>query len=235
MLEELAKRDSRPIPVVLVVSGKLNLSRSIGGLQDHLTHNFWYGRLVNKGLEQHREIENGLAQAMKYVDIGIHIDDGGREWYSTLSPREEDLLRRCVLSQPSTLGVDVRWWSTEHGPSVSHPSANRGPTKVLMGRFLMDQGMGISLPTFFKFEPAGNFPYVCRDVAILSQKLGHVKVFHTVQCRQRCLIVTQSVTNRGVPVSLDDYLQQSPDIVARNIPRLIDQIVDQLEQLGQEY
>ena len=69
---------------------------------------------MNKGTEQqHHEIENALAQALRYTDIGIHIRDAGKEWFPTLSPREEDLLRRCVLSQPSTLGVDIRWWSAD--------------------------------------------------------------------------------------------------------------------------
>src|SRR5208337_2630326 len=103
---------------------------------------------VNKGTEQqHHEIETALSQALRYTDIGIHIRDAEKEWFPTLSPREDDLLRRCVLAQPSDLGVDVRWWSAEPGQSISHPSPNRGPTKVLMGHFLMDDGMGASLPT----------------------------------------------------------------------------------------
>lgn len=234
LLEDLAKRDSYPVPVVLIVSGKLNLAQPIGGLQDRLTKDFWYGRLVNKGLEQASEIEAGLTQALKYIDVGIHIRDAGKEWFPTLSPREEDLLRRCVLSQPSSLGVDVRWWSAEPGQSVSQPSPNRGPTKVLMGHFLLDDGMGTSIPTFFKFEPAGNGPSVCRDIGILAQKLGHVKIFHTSHARQRSLIATQSVTNRGVPISLNDYLHGNPDEVRASIPKLLNQVVEQLSQLGSE-
>lgn len=234
LLEDLAKRDSYPVPVILIVSGKLGLAH-IGGLQDRLAKDFWYGRLVNKGTEQQdREIEEGLVQALKYIDVGIHIRDAGKEWFPTLSPREEDLLRRCVLSQPSRLGVDVRWWSAEPGQSVSRPSPNRGPTKVMMGHFLMDDGMGTSIPTFFKFEPAGNGPSVCRDIGILAQKLGHIKVFHTSHSRQRSLIVTQSATNRGIPVSLNDYLQTDPSEAGSNIPKLISQIVEQLNLLGDQ-
>jgi CheY-like chemotaxis protein len=233
LLEELAKRDALPIPVVLVVSGKLNLPHPIGGIQDRLAKDFWYGRLVNKGSpDQHHEIESGLTQALKYLDLGVLIRDSGSEWFPTLSPREDDLLRRCVLSQPSTLGVDIRWWSAEPGQSVSHPSPNRGPTKVLMGHFLMDDGMETSIPTFFKFEPAGNAPSVCRDIGILAQKLGHVKIFNTSHARQRSLIVTQSATNRGVPVSLNEYLHRAASEVAANISNLIGQVIDQLAQLG---
>lgn len=232
LLEELAKRDSHPVPVVLVISGKLNLPHPIGGIQDRLAKDFWHGRLVNKGTEQqHHEIEKALAQALKYTDIGIHIRDAGKEWYPAFSPREQDLLRRCVLGQSSSLGVDIRWWSAEPGQSISHPSPNRGPTKVLMGHFLLDDGMGASLPTFFKFEPAGNGPSVCRNVEILGQKLAHVKLFTTVFSRQRCLIVTQSVT-KGVPVSLNEYLQSDPIEVSAHISVLIGHVVEQLNQLG---
>jgi CheY-like chemotaxis protein len=232
LLEDLAKRDTYPIPVLLIVSGKLNLAQPIGRLTDRLKDDFWYGRLVNKGLEQFHEIEVGLRKALEYVDVGIHIRDGGKEWFPTLSPREDDLLRRCILSDQSRVGLDVRWWSAEVGSSTSIPSPTSGPTKVLMGQFLMREGMGTSIPTFFKFEPAGNAPFVRRDIAILSQKLSHIKVFHTAQSRQRSMIVTQSATNRGVPISLNEYLQRNSKEVGSKIPHLIRQISDQLAQLG---
>lgn len=232
LLEMLAKRDDHPVPVLLVVSGKLNLAQPIGNMQERLNNDFWYGRLVNKGLEQHHEIESGLTQALRYLDVGIHIRDSGKEWFPTLSPREEDLLRRCVLTQSSCLGIDLRWWSAENGPSISHPTPNAGPTKVLMGRFVLDDGLGHSIPTFFKIEPAGNGPFVCRDVGILAQKLGHVKVYHTFQSRQRSLVVTQSVTNQGWPVSLNEYFQRGPSEVAPIVANVIHQVVEQLNQLG---
>ena len=234
LLEDLAKRDKYPIPAVIVLSGKLNLPHPLRAIQDRLAQDFWYGHLANKGTEQHHEIQVGLAKALEYVDVGIHIQDAEKEWFPTLSPREEDLLRRCVLSQPSNLGVDIRWWSAEPGPSISHPSTNRGPTKVLVGHFHMDDGMGSSIPTFFKFEPAGNGPSVCRDIGILAQKLAHIKVFHTAHSRQRSLIVTQSVTNRGEPISLTDYLHREPTEVNRHISNMLEQVVKQLSDLGGE-
>ena len=100
-----------------------------------------------------------------------------------------------------------------------------------MGHFLMDDGMGASIPTFFKFEPAGNGPSVSRSVGILGQKLAHVKAFATVLSRQRSLIVTQSVT-KGIPVSLNEYLQRDPVEVGAHISVLIGQVVEQLSQLG---
>ena len=233
LLETIAKRDAYPVPVVLIVSGKLNLAQSIGALSDCLTQDFWHGRLVTKGSDnQHQEIERGLSQALRYLDVGIHIRDAGNEWYPTLSPREKDLLRRCVLAQGACLGVDLRWWSAENGPSFSRPNPNAGPTKVLMGHFILDEALGTSLPTFFKFEPAGNAVAVRRDAGILAQKLGHIKVYHTCQSRQRSLIVTQSVTNRGWPVPLNEYLRSDPGVVGPAIATLINHVVEQLHQLG---
>ncbi len=98
----------------------------------------------------------------------------------------------------------------------------------------MDDGMDTSIPTFFKFEPAGNGPSVFRDAGILAHKLGHVKVFHASHSRQRSLIATQSVTNRGEPVSLNDYFHGNPNAIAPNIPKLVKQVVEQLSQLGGE-
>ncbi len=141
LLEMLAKRDNHPVPVLLVVSGKLNLAQPISNMQKRLENDFWYGRLVNKGLEQHHEIESGLTQALRYLDVGIHIGDSGNEWFPTLSPREVDLLRRCVLTQGSCLGIDLRWWNAENGPSISRPPPYAGSTKVLMGRFVLDEGL----------------------------------------------------------------------------------------------
>jgi CheY-like chemotaxis protein len=232
LLEAIAKRDSHPIPVLLVVSGKLNLAQPLSNIEHRLQNDFWYGRLVNKGPEQYKEIAEGLTQALRYCDVGIHIRDAGKEWYPTLSPREEDILRRCVLAQSSCLGVDLRWWGAENGPSYSHPTPDAGPTKVLMGHFLLDDGLGSSLPTFFKIEPSGNGPFVCRDAAILAHKLGHVKVIYTLQSRDRSLIVTQSVTNQGWPISFNEYLSGESSIVGRSLASLIDSVVHQLDQLG---
>jgi len=233
LLEMIAKRDNHPVPVLLVVSGKLNLTQHIGSLSQRLESDFWYGRMVNKGgLTEHQEFESAIVQAQRYLDVGIHIRESGKDWFPVLSPREDDLLRRCLLTQSSCLAIDLRWWSADSGRSVSQPSPNDGPTKVLMGRFLLDDGLGHSIPTFVKFEPAGNGPFVCRDVGILAQKLGHVKVYHTSQSRQRSLVVTQSVTNQGWPVSLNEYFQRDPKEVSPAVGKLIGQIADQLALLG---
>lgn len=196
-----------------------------------MTRDFWYGQMVNKGPDLPDELKRGLGKAHEYCDVGIQLQDSGRAWFPTISPREEDLLRRCVLSQQSCLGVDLQWWGAELGPSVSRPRHDAGPTKVLMGRFLLDDGLEVSRPTFFKFEPAGNARYACRDVGILDQKLSHVKVKHANTSRSRSLLVTQSVTDSR-PIPLDQFLAGDPRSVQPHLPDLVADITGQLGQLG---
>lgn len=231
LLELLERRTTYPIPVVLVVSGRLNEAERLNDLQNRLTERFWHGSLVNKGANQFQEIRNGLYEAFRYVDVGLHTRDSGTEQFPTLSPQEDDLLRRCVLDQDA-LGVDLRWWSAETGPSISRPNYDFGPTKVLMGSFLLDDGLGLSIPTFFKFEPSGNGPFVLRDSRVLSQKLAHVKVIHFASSLQRSLLVTQSVTSNAWPISLTRYLQKNGNEVTASIDLVVNQIIEQLGRLA---
>lgn len=231
LLDLLTQREAYPVPAVLVVSGKLGLP-SLSELRSRLVNNFWYGEMVNKADERlPEELKSALKKAQEYVDVGVHIKDGGRNTYPTLSPPEEDLLRRCVLSQQNCLGVDLEWWGAEVGPSVSRPTGDFGPTKVLMGHFLLDDGLDVSRPTFFKFEPAGNAPFACRDTGILDQKLSHVKVKCSLRSRTRSLLTTQSVTDRR-PIPLDRYLAGSTPSVVPHLAALVGDVCDQLNQLG---
>lgn len=231
LLDLLAQRDDYPIPAILVVSGKLQLAR-LSDLQARLQTDFWYGALVNKGdAELATDLETGMRRVQQYCDVGIHIADGGEAWFPPLTPREDDLLRRCVLSQPTCLGVDLQWWSAETAPTFSQLSEPAGTTKVLMGSFLLDDGMGPSRPTFFKFEPSSNAPTTSKDAAILDQKLRHVQVKCMLPSRTRYLLVTQSVTN-GRPVPLNDYLSRESGDITSTVNSLIDDIVAQLDQLG---
>jgi CheY-like chemotaxis protein len=230
LLELLAQRENYPVPVVLVASGRLQMTR-LSQLQERLKTDFWYGEMVNKGPDVAAELCRASQKAHEYCDVGLHIADAPGQWFLPLSPREEDLLRRCVLSQTGCLGLDLAWWAAETGPSMSRRSSDSGPTKVLMGRFLLDNAMEASRPAFFKLEPVGNAPHVCRDAAILDQKLRHVKVKCSLGSRSRSLLVTQSVTN-GVPVSLDKFLQGEPSAVQPVLPGLVDDIIGQLNELG---
>lgn len=235
LIEALAKRDSYPVPVLLIVSGRLNTAESISDLESRLKQDFWYGELANKGPAQFKEIMKAIRKAHEYLDVGIHVQDSMRRWFPTISPREEDLLRRCVLSVEAGLGVDVKWWDAEAGQTISRPTPSRGPTKVLMGHFLLDDGLGLSIPTFFKFEPTDDSRSVVRNVAILEQKLAHVKAVHASVSRNRSLVVTQNVTNRGEPISLPDFLHQNATNLVPAIDSIMGQVIAQLEQLGGEH
>ena len=228
LIDLLAARDAYPVPVLLVVSGKLGLVE-LGPVGDRLKRDFWHGEMVNKGLGQGRAILAGLEMALRYCDVGIHLQDGGRRFLLPLSPREDDLLRRCVLDQDHCLGVDLEWWSAEEGPTVSRPDPGAGPTKVLMGAFLMD-GVGESSPLFFKFETADNAPHTARGVGIFAQKLPHVTRVHTGVSRHRSLLVTPSATGNR-PVSLGTFLTGDPAVVLPAVPTLVKDVVDQLDKL----
>lgn len=229
LLDLLACRDSYPVPVLLVVTGKLN-HIEMGPFVERLRRDFWHGELVNKGMGQNRAIELGIQKAIQYSDVGIHIKDGGRRWFPTLSPREVDMLRRCILAQEHALGVDMEWWSAEEGPTVCNPDPDAGPTKVLMGAFLLDGSVGPSHPTFFKFEPSGNAAYVARDVGIFAQKSSHVIRLYTGCSQIRSLLVTPSATGNR-PVSLDAYMQGDPSLIGSSLPALVTDIVAQLDRL----
>jgi CheY-like chemotaxis protein len=229
LLETLAARDEYPVPVVLVVTGRLNEAQPLSRLQDR-SSDFWHFQLVTKGLGQMDSISRGLIEALRYVDVGVHLREN-RDAQATLTPREEDLLRRWVLDDRARLGVDLKWWSVEAGPTLSGPSRRRGPTKVLMGVTVMD-AVGSSLSTFFKLEAAANGPFARRDIGILAHKLSHIKVFGQLQSRTRSLLVTQSATSEGTPVSLAHFLRGEPSEVGPCLDKIVGQISGQLAKLG---
>lgn len=198
IVRDAAKRENYPIPALLVISGRLGLSKQ-SELGDKIKEDFAYGRLVVKGPEQGSEIEKAIQAVMAYNSIGIHIQDCGDRWYPTIAPREVDLLRRCVLKVEG-LGVDIRWWGAERGKSDVTEDENNGATKVLVGRFLLDQGQGHSRPSFFKFEPSANGPFVFKNAKIMEQKLQHIKVCYQHRALRRSLLVTQCVSN-GDPLA----------------------------------
>lgn len=231
LIDLLAARDDYPVPVLLVVSGKLGLA-DLGPVGERLRRDFWHGELVNKGAGQGRAIQAGLDKALRYCDLGIHLQDGGRQYLLPLSPREDDLLRRCVLARDHCLGVDLEWWAAEEGPTVSRPDPNVGPTKVLMGTFLIDDGVGPSGPRFFKFEPVGNAPSTARGVGIFAQMLPHMNREYVGTSRDRGLLVTPSATGNR-PVSLGTFLAGNPASVQPAVPALVKDIVDQLDKLCQ--
>jgi hypothetical protein len=150
LLELAANRDDYPIPVVLVISGRLGGSTDVPQIRSRIERSFWYGQFLNKGAEdKHEQIILGMEKAREYCDVGIHMKDGHGKSFPTLSPRELDLLRRCMCKN-SSIGVDLEWWSAEdRGMRQDAPRWK----KVLLGQFLLDGNMGRSNHVFLALLP----------------------------------------------------------------------------------
>jgi CheY-like chemotaxis protein len=180
LLERCIDRDRYPIPALLVISGHIGGTNQLK-IQDTLRDRFCYGRLLAKGdafLEGH--IRNGCKEALRYCSVGIHLRDSGAELYPTLSPRDEDLLRRSVLQQSGGIGADLNWWSAKRSPEGGAGAAGNPWTKVLTGRYLLDDGGGASRPKFFKLLAASDSHSVIESARRIEQKLTHIKITSTV-------------------------------------------------------
>lgn len=230
LLKRLSTRERYPVPALLVVSGRLGLTQQTD-LGDAVRRDFYYGRTVQKGPDDAAAIGAAVQAVERYCAVGVHLrDDGDSDnWFPLLSPREEDLVRRCVLERRH-IGVDLKGWSAERGRSGVPEGCDNGPTKVFMGRFLLDGGHERSRPTFFKFEPAGNAAYTFPNAAIMDEKLRHVKVCHRGSHHYRSLLVTQSVSDQ-TPISLDTYLA-GPERNGHTLASIAQDVWAQLSALG---
>jgi len=232
IVQQAATRDDYPIPALLVISGRLGQA-FLSALSDSLKRDFWHGEMINKGLDQDERIELAIQKAHAYCDIGIHLRDASDKLCPTLSPREDDLLRRSVLAQPLCIGLDLEWWGVSKGYSFLPPSPDIGVTKVLMGRFLLRDGKDSSRPSFFKFEAKERATYSHQAVAVMVQKLSHVKLCSAMISFRRGLLVTQQVGGSPArPISLAELLADTSDKTDIAIPRIVSDIAGQLEGLG---
>jgi hypothetical protein len=234
VLDVAADRHDYPIPAVVVISGRLNQTK-LPGLLERLQR-FSYGQVINKGIDEDTEIAKALTAVHRYSDFGIYIADAKDALCPTLSPREEDMLRRCILKQGNCIGVDLAWW----GSYASHSSAPSrdapGLSKVLAGKFILDHGMEFSHLSFFKFEAAENAAYAQRDVSIMGQKLTHVKPVYAMTAGPRSLLVTQKVGHcQGPPIPLANFLLGRSDTVLPLIAEVVSDVTEQLNRLGQEH
>lgn len=232
LLEKFIDRDRFPIPALLVVSGHVGATDQ-GRIQDRLRDNFFYGKLLQKGdlnlLEA--EIERACTEALRYSGIGIHLRDAGLDQYPTLSPRDEDLLRRSVLQQNGAIGADLSWWSASRCPEGSGGAASNPWTKVLMGRYLLEDGGGASRPKFFKLLAGPDSPSVIRSARKIEQKLTHIKITSSVVSRSTGLIVTEKV---GAQDERPNPLGESfKSIDPKAAFEIAGQIVGQVQQLGE--
>jgi CheY-like chemotaxis protein len=231
LLERCLNRDRYPVPALLVISGHVGSTDQVR-IQDRLRGNFFYGRLLVKGdfafLEG--EIRRGCTEALRYTGLGIHLRDAGEEQYPTLTPRDEDLLRRSVLQQHGGIGVDLNWWSATRCPEGARVGANPW-TKVLMGRYLLDEGGGASRPKFFKLLAGADSHSVIESARRIEQKLTHIKITSTVISKSTGLIVTEKVGAQDErPKPLGEIFAT---IDRKDAFEIAGQIVSQVHQLGE--
>lgn len=225
LINECANRNSYPIPAVLVISGHLG-ETSQQELNEQVRKSFAYGRVLVKSDHLKDEIEQAMQFVERYCDLGIHVRDSGMKTFPTLTPREEYLLRQAVMADEQRIGLDLAWWSADYDPYDKW-------TKTLMGRFLLDEGRGHSLHTFFKLASCDGARNVFRDAETLNQKLKHIKVVSAHTSGDRSLLVTQSAgSGNGPPLSLDDVLSRPAISIGDQLPRLAKEVATQVAALG---
>lgn len=233
LLNRCIERDRFPIPSLLVISGHIGSTEQVR-LQDTVHYGFHYGRTLVKGdyglLDS--EIRQACNEALRYCSVGVHIRDADQEQFPTISPREEDLLRRSALQHSGIIGLDLTWWSAKR---ILADSKNRGGlsnpwTKVLMGRYLLDGGRGASRPKFFKLIDGLDAKSVIDSARYVEQKLSHIKLASHITTKSNALIVTEKVGAQDArPSSLETFFSESKPNGARNVAL---QIADQVQQLG---
>lgn len=226
LLTRCANRDSFPIPAMLVISAQIGLTDQVR-IQQTMHLSFHYGCPLVKGDISFMEeaIRRACREANNYTEVGVHLrTSSGREQYPTLSPRDEDLLRRSVLQAGGCIGLDLNWWQAK--PSYDEHQW----TKVLMGRFLLDDGGGASRPKFFKLMPTAEAQTAIDCARRVAQKLAHINVIGTVKADSTSLMVTEKVGAQDArPKPLAGALAS---LSSENVVRIAGQIASQVEQLG---
>lgn len=234
LLNRCIERDHYPIPSLLVISGHIG-STEQARLQDAVRQSFHYGRTLVKGADLgllEGEIRQACNEALRYCSVGVHVRDAGQEQFPTISPRDEDLLRRSALQQTGIVGLDLTWWSAKCLMAVSRSCGDHvNPwTKVLMGRYLLDGGRGASRPKFFKLMDGLDAKSVIDSARYVEQKLTHIKLACHITAKNCALIVTEKVGAQDArPSSLEVIFNGSEPGRAREVAL---QIAEQVKQLG---
>jgi CheY-like chemotaxis protein len=234
LLYRCIERDRFPIPSLLVISGHIG-STEQARLQDAVHQGFHYGRTLVKGADLgllEAEIRQACNEALRYCSVGVHVRDAGQDQFPTISPRDEDLLRRSALQQTGIVGLDLTWWSANRLVAISKSGSDHvNPwTKVLMGRYLLDGGRGPSRPKFFKLMDGSDAKSVIDSARYVEQKLTHIKLASHVTAKNCALIVTEKVGAQDArPSSLEVIFNGSEPGRARAVAL---QIAEQVMQLG---
>jgi len=236
LLARFTERDRFPIPCLLVISGYLGSNPEQARMQDALRQGFHYGRPLAKGADYgllENEIRRACTEAIRYCSVGIHLREAGYGEFPTITPREEDLLRRSVLQQSGIVGLDLNWWSARRfslGLKDAASDTGNTWTKVLMGRYLLKGEEGASRPKFFKLLPGSDAHSVLESVRQVEQKLSHIKLTSVVASKSRTLIVTEKVgAEEGRPESLEVFFRRATKEQAADVAG---QIANQVRQLG---
>jgi CheY-like chemotaxis protein len=234
LLRDCANRETYPVPALIIVSGFIAKADQELSRQS-VVDGFHYGRVLVKDVEAlQKHITGGIKAALEYCRVGVHIRDAGRHLYPTLTPRDEDLIRRVVLKQTGGIGADLQWWSAEHGPGTARSGQpGVGWTKVLMGRFVFENSGGASRPNFFKLMPASSAGSVIRSVERMKNQLPHIKVNGNMACGSTAIIVTEKVgEGDGRPTAMTDFLRSREATGSGVVSRMADEIARQIEKLG---
>lgn len=223
------QRAPYPIPGLLVITGHLG-STDQTALRSEVERSFHYGRVIAKGDRDQlqREVERALEEVQRWVGIGIHIGDAGNEAFPTLSPAEDDAMRRFILQSKRAIGVDLKWWSAKR---FSNGVTDSTWTKVLHGRLLF-AGDRPSRHMFFKVTPVKDSQSVIEAAQAMEHKLNHFKLVGTVESPMAALIVTEKMgAGDRDPISLRQVLADAPrpDNAVETIAR---DVVNQLQMLG---
>jgi CheY-like chemotaxis protein len=230
LLGHCVSRDDYPIPALLVISGQLDKAQQ-ETLHQTVRDGFAYGRvLVKANLEA---LQDALLSAVNaagvHCALGLHLRASGQARYPTISPREEDLLRRAVAQQ-SSIGLDLKWWSAD---PYGLTSAERAWTKVLVGRFLFG-GDAPSRLNFFKLVPGTGAEHTVESARRMQSKLPHIKVNSAIVSGSRALLITERVgTGDHPPVSLGEFLPTGAASNPATLAAIAEQIRAQLSALGE--
>ena len=231
LLEECSTRDLFPIPVLMVISGHLEQAEQLE-LQAKVNDNFYYGKVLVKSPQVGSALTVAVDEVKKYLGVGIHIRDTQGETYPTIGPRDEDLLRRCLLKRNNCIGVDLKWWSAEYGLASGSYAGFTGWTKILTGRLLF-AGDASSRLCFFKFSPAAGADTVISNAQMMEHKLAHIKVLGALLSSNRSLLITQKVgSSDEEPVSLANYLALPWTETMDSLPAIVRDIANQVRALG---
>jgi CheY-like chemotaxis protein len=231
LLQRFADRNKYPIPTLLVISGHIGQANQ-QDLDLRVRNGFHYGRVLVKGPQLEGDLLAGVKATQEYCDVGIHIRDGADRTYPTVSPREEDLLRRCVLNQKNCTGLDLEWWSAEYQRPTGPYADFMGWKKTLTGQFLL-RGDRPSRSTFFKLLPARGADSVFAVAENMEHKLEHIKVIDSVIAGDRSVLVTQKVgAGNDRPISLGEYLIRPAVVVLGRLPHVVEEVAIQVNALG---